>query len=211
MPPDFLSSGLVAGFEPPGGAELAAGRLPLPNGDDPPLDGLPEPLEPLPKDDPLLPAGRLGELELPELLPLGEFGLLLAGRLPLPNGDDPPLDGLPEPLEPPPKDDPLLPAGRLPLPNVLPDEPELPPGELELLPAGRLLPNGDVPPLGLEPEPPGVPGRLPPADPDDPSGGREPDAAELLGGGLVRAPAPGKPEVGRLPRLLELPNGFTRD
>ncbi len=95
--------------------------------------------------------------ELPEL-PLGEPGLLPAGRLP-PNGDDPPE--LLEPLLPdPPKDDPPL-AGRLPLPNV---PPELPLGEPGLLPAGRLPPNGDDPPLdGVEP--PGAAGRLPPVDP----------------------------------------------
>jgi hypothetical protein len=206
-PPDFFSSGLAAGLAellPPGGAELAAGRLP-PNCDPLELPELPLLPDPPPKDEPLL-AGRLVGDELPELLP-GELGLLVVGRLP-PNCDDPPeLPELPLLPDPPPKDEPLL-AGRLPLPNC-DDPPELLPGEEGLLPAGRLPPpNGDTLPLdGLEP--PGVAGRLPPVEL---MGGRLADEAVLLGGGLVRPPEPGKLEVGRLPRpLLEPPNGFTRD
>lgn len=216
MPPNtpgFLSSGLL-GLLPAGlaglllgleGEELLpAGRLP-PNGDDPPdppeLPELPL-LDPLPNVDPL-PAGRLGVDELPPPeLPPGDDGLLgEAGRLP-PNGDDPPEPPELPPLDPLPNVDPL-PAGRL-LPNPAPELPELAPGEVGLL-AGRLPPNGDVPPLdvvGLL----GDAGRLPGVD--EPSGGRAADEAELLGTGLVRPPAPGRFEVGR---LLELPKGFTRD
>jgi len=184
-----------------GAALLAAGRLP-PNGDDPPeLPELP-PLEPPPKDE--LPPGVAGRFGVDELPP-GEPGLLPAGLLP--NGDDPPELpdplGLLDPLDPP--NEP--PAGRF-APNPPPELPD-PPGEVGLLPAGRLPPNDDDPPLdGLEP--PGDVGRLPLGD--EPNGGRAADELELLGGGLVRPPAPGRFEVGRLPKpLLEPPNGFTRD
>lgn len=223
-PPDFFSSGLLVGLAgllagllpPAGGAELAAGRLP-PKLDDPPelagLLGLLDPLELPPKVDP---AGRAGADD-PAGLVGDEPGLLPAGRLPLPNGDDPPepdgLLGLLDPLELLPKDDPP-PGGRLPLPNVPPDPPELPPGEVGLLPAGRLPPKGEtLPPLvGLAP---GVAGRLTPAGAlDEPNVvGRAPDGLEPPppGTGLVRAPDPGKPVVGRLPRVLVPPKGFTRD
>ncbi|MBI1278737.1 MAG: hypothetical protein GC179_11475 [Anaerolineaceae bacterium] len=192
--PGFLSLELL---ELEGEELLPAGRLPEPKE----LPELLEPLllDPLPNDElPLGEAGRfaLDELpKLPELLePEGEE-LLLGGRLP-PNGDDP-LGLLELPLPELPKLDPLV-GGRLPLPKLLDPEGD------GLLLGGRLPPNGDVPPVdvvGLL----GDVGRLPL---DEPNGGRAADEAELLDTGLVRPPAPGRFEVGR---LLEPPNGFTRD
>ncbi len=195
-PPDFLSSDFA-------GALVGLGAFELPPND--PLELLP--LEPVllpPKDEPLLLAGRLvGD----ELLEPDDGGLLLAGRLPLPKGDDPlELLGL---LELPKEEPPLL-AGRLPLPNELP---EPLPGELGVLLAGRLPPllNGELPPLDVE-GPEGEEGRAPVFPVPN---GRAPDDELPPGGGLVRAPAPGKPVVGRFPKvlveLLEPPNGFTRD
>lgn len=213
MPPDFFSSGLaelLAGLD---GALLAladgvllAGRLapnPPPELPEPP-ELLLDPLEPPPKGELPL-AGRLGVDELPEgLEPPGELGLLPAGRLP-PNGDEPPE--LPEPLLDPPKgDDPLLPAGRLP-PKPPPELPE-PPGEVGLLPAGRLPPKGEELPDGVGLV--GDAGRLPPMG-DPPDTGRAGVELPPPGTGLVRAPAPGKPVVGRLKPLLEVLNGFTRE
>ena len=203
-PPPFFSSGFA-------GALLALTGFAPPN--EPPLEPLelPEPplLEP-PNDDPLL-AGRLvGLLEL--LLGADGEGVLLAGRLP--KGDEPlePPE-LPDPPLPEPPNEPPVLAGRLPPPNVPPEPPPL--GDEGVLLAGRLPPllNGEVLPLevlgGVEP-----PGRLVgllDGEPNPP--GRAAGVAPPPGVGLVRAPEPGKLEVDRLPKLLELelPKGFTRD
>lgn len=214
MPPDFFSSGLVgllAGFAGalvalPDGVLLAGRLAPNPPPELPEPPELLLPLDPPPKGE--LPVeGRLGVDELPELAePPGELGLLPAGRLP-PKGDEPPE--LLEPLlDPPNGDEPLLPAGRFAPPKPLPVLPELPPGEVGLLPAGRLPPNGDEPldGVGLV----GDVGRLPPML-EPLAAGRAGVELPLPGTGLVRAPAPGKPVVGRLKPLLELLNGFTRE